>query len=83
MNCSYCNILGELTYAIITCHPDISYATYCQCAQSSACPAEVHYRAVKHCMRYLYATRKEGNKMTPSSAMCYVEYSIVLEEANI
>lgn len=59
MNCSYCNIVGEMTYAMVTCRPDISFATV-RCAQANAAPADVHFRAAKHCMLYLYATHDEG-----------------------
>ncbi|KAL7525465.1 hypothetical protein ACHAXR_001015, partial [Thalassiosira sp. AJA248-18] len=59
MEASYRNLVGEMTYAMITCRPDISFATV-KCAQANAAPAEVHYRAAKHCLRYLYATRSEG-----------------------
>ena len=57
--CGFCNIIGELIYAMVTCRPDTSFATV-KCAQSSAAPAPVHYRAAKHIMRYLYATRDDG-----------------------
>jgi hypothetical protein len=59
MGCGYRNLVGELIYAMVTCHLDISFATV-KCAQASACPAEIHFKAVKHCMRYLYATCKDG-----------------------
>ena len=59
MNCSYRNIVGELTYAMVTCRPDLSPAVV-KLAQHNAAPAEIHFRAAKHCMRYLYATRSDG-----------------------
>ncbi|KAL7529031.1 hypothetical protein ACHAXR_002756, partial [Thalassiosira sp. AJA248-18] len=59
MTSSYRNLVGEMTYAMITCRPDISFATV-KCAQANAAPAEVHYRAAKHCLRYLHATRTDG-----------------------
>ena len=59
MNCSYRNIVGELTYAMVTCRPDLSPALG-RLAQHNAAPAEIHYKAAKHCMRYLYATRNNG-----------------------
>jgi KUP system potassium uptake protein len=55
----YRNGIGELIYAMVTCRPDISTAVV-RCAQVSACPAEIHYNAVKHAIKYLYATRKDG-----------------------
>ena len=59
MDASYRNLVGEMTYAMIICRPDISFATV-KCAQANAAPAEIHYRAAKHCLRYLYATRADG-----------------------
>jgi hypothetical protein len=50
---------GELIYAMVNCCPDISYAVLC-CAQSSVCPAEIHYHAVKHILKYLYLTKDDG-----------------------
>jgi hypothetical protein len=56
---SYRSAIGELIYAMITCRPDISYAVV-KCAQSSACPAEIHFQAVRSIFRYLHATATEG-----------------------
>jgi hypothetical protein len=56
---SYRAGVGELIYAMVTCRPDISTAVV-KCAQVSAKPAEIHYHAVKHAIKYLYATRKDG-----------------------
>ncbi len=55
MGCGYHNVIGELTYAMVTCRPDISYATL-KGAQSSACPDWIHYEGVCHTMRYLYVS---------------------------
>ena len=44
---------------MVTCRPDISFANV-KCAQANAAPADVQYHATKHCMRYLYVTRKYG-----------------------
>eukprot|EP00970_Alexandrium_tamarense_P010352 scaffold2093_cov141-Alexandrium_tamarense.AAC.5 len=55
----YRNLIGELIYAMVTCQPDISFATV-KCAQSSAAPADIHYKAGKSVMRYLYSTRNDG-----------------------
>jgi hypothetical protein len=56
---SYRAGVGELIYAMVTCRPDISTVVV-KCAQVSAKPAEIHYHAVKHAIKYLYATRKDG-----------------------
>eukprot|EP00804_Cyclotella_cryptica_P024685 CCRYP_001671-RA/>CCRYP_001671-RA protein AED:0.29 eAED:-0.05 QI:0/0/0/0.33/1/1/3/0/660 len=55
----YRNGVGELIYAMVTCRPDISTVTV-KCAQHSANPAEIHFQAVKHAIKYLVATRKDG-----------------------
>eukprot|EP00956_Cyclotella_meneghiniana_P004202 scaffold5163_cov49-Cyclotella_meneghiniana.AAC.3 len=51
--------IGELIYAMVTCRPDISTAVV-QCAQHSVCPSKYHYHAVRHAIKYLYITRKDG-----------------------
>eukprot|EP01082_Thalassiosira_pseudonana_P013040 g12331.t1 g12331 contig6:1712669-1713580(-) len=58
-NVGYRNLMGEIIYAMVTCRPDISYHTV-KLAQSSARPADIHYRAAKSVLRYLYATRNDG-----------------------
>ena len=59
MGVGFRNIIGELTYAMITCRPDVSFATV-KSAQASAAPARIHYEAAKHTLRYLYITRTDG-----------------------
>ena len=59
MECKYWNVIGELTYAMVTCMPDISYETVCS-AQASTCPAWIHFESVCHTMRYLYSTCHDG-----------------------
>jgi hypothetical protein len=51
--------IGELIYAMVTCRPDISTAVVLE-SQHSACPAECHYHAVRHTLKYLYVTRDDG-----------------------
>ncbi len=55
----YRNLIGELMYAIVTCWPNISFATV-KCAQSSAAPTHIHRKAGKSVMRYLYSTHNDG-----------------------
>ncbi|EJK70660.1 hypothetical protein THAOC_07961, partial [Thalassiosira oceanica] len=59
MGVNYRSIVGELTYAMITCRPDISHAVI-KLAQANACPSRDHYIAAKHCMTYLHETRADG-----------------------
>lgn len=56
---NYRSGVGELIYAMVTCRPDISAVTV-KCAQHSTCPADIHFQAVKHAIKYLVATRKDG-----------------------
>jgi hypothetical protein len=65
MGFGYRSGIGELIYALVTCRPDISYAVVC-CAQNSVCPAEIHYHAVKHILKYLYLTRDDGLHYWPA-----------------
>ena len=59
MGCRDRSIVGELTFALIACRPDVSFTTV-KCAQANACPAEIHYRVAQHCLRFLYGTRDRG-----------------------
>jgi len=52
MTFSYRQGIGELIWAMITCRPDILFATV-KLSQFAANPAEVHYKAVKDVFRYL------------------------------
>ena len=63
--------IGELIYAMVSCRPDISYGVV-KASQSSACPASTHYEAVKHMLRYLYATKSDGIyfwRATPNNSL--------------
>ena len=51
--------VGELIYAMTSCRPDISY-TCVKCSQSNVQPHELHYHAVRHALKFLYATRTDG-----------------------
>ena len=59
MGFSYRQAIGELIWAMITCRPDISFATV-KLSQFSTFPAEIHYKAVKDVFRYLRATKDMG-----------------------
>ena len=75
MGFGYRSGIGELIYAMITCRPDISYATVAA-AQHSACPAEIHYHGVRNILKYLYITREEGLyfwRSEPNENLDYVE----------
>ena len=59
MGFSYCQALGEILYAIITCRPDLSFAII-KLSQYSINPAEVHNQALKNAFRYLRTTIDHG-----------------------
>jgi hypothetical protein len=49
----------ELIWVMTTCRPDIAYASV-KLSQSNSKPHEHHFHGLKHCIRYLYATRNDG-----------------------
>ena len=59
MGLSYRAAIGELIYALVTCRPDISYATI-KLSQYSINPSACHYIAVKNIFRYLLTTKDQG-----------------------
>jgi hypothetical protein len=59
MGLKYRKAIGELIWPMTTCRPDLSQSVV-KCAQASACPAEVHYCAVKNIFRYVATTVSEG-----------------------
>jgi hypothetical protein len=59
MGIKYRKAIGELIWPMTTCRPDLSQSVV-KCAQASACPAEVHYCAVKNIFRYVAATLSDG-----------------------
>jgi hypothetical protein len=59
MGLKYRKAIGELIWPMTTCRPDLSQSVV-KCAQASACPAEVHYCAVKNIFRYVAATVSDG-----------------------
>ena len=50
--------VGEILYALITCCPDISYATI-KLSQYSTKPSKIHFDALKQVYRYLKATEDD------------------------
>ena len=71
MGISYRQGVGELIYAMVTCRPDISFAVV-KLAQFSSCPAECHYNGLRHCLKYLRATKSDGIhywRSTPNMAL--------------
>ena len=59
MGFQYCQAIGELMFAAVTCHPDILFATI-YLSQHSNAPARCHYTAVKRVFYYLRSTISDG-----------------------
>jgi len=59
MGFSYRSGIGQLVYAMVCYHPDLSFATV-KLLQHSTCPGKVHFEGVRHTLKYLYQTRSEG-----------------------
>ena len=59
MNFNYCQAIGELIYAMITCWPDISFPLI-KLSQYSSNPEKIHYEAVINTFRYLHTTIDDG-----------------------
>ena len=51
----YRKALGQLIWPMTTCRPDLSQSVV-KCAQASACPSELHFKAIMSIFGYLAAT---------------------------
>ncbi len=80
MGIQYRNGMGELIYALVTCHPDISHAVV-KCAQVTTAPHEIHYHALKHIIKYLYTTKDDGIyfwRQTPNNALNFLPHPTIV-----
>ncbi len=59
MQLSYRAGVGELIWAMTTCHPDVAFVSV-KLSQSNSCPHKIHYHGLKHALKYLYTTRDDG-----------------------
>jgi hypothetical protein len=59
MQLSYRAGMGEMIWAMTTCHPDVAFASV-KLSQSNSCPHKIHYHGLKHALKYLYSTREDG-----------------------
>jgi hypothetical protein len=59
MQLSYRSGVGELIWAMTTCHPDLAYASV-KLSQLNHCPHEYHYHGLRHALKYLYVTKDDG-----------------------
>ncbi|KAL9185818.1 hypothetical protein ACHAXT_003595 [Thalassiosira profunda] len=55
----YRSAIGELIWPYVTCRPDIAYGVV-RASQHSSCPAEIHFHAVKHALKYMVLTKDDG-----------------------
>ncbi|KAL9178452.1 hypothetical protein ACHAXT_003782 [Thalassiosira profunda] len=51
--------IGELIWPYVTRRPDIAYGVV-RASQHSSCPAEIHFHAVKHALKYMVLTKDDG-----------------------
>ena len=59
MGFSFCQAIGELLFAAITCHPDILYCII-NLSQYNIEPAHIHYTSLKRVFCYLRYTITDG-----------------------
>ena len=59
MKLSYRSAVGELIWAMTTCHPDLAFVVV-KLSQSNHCPHEHHYHGLHHAFKYLYVTKNDG-----------------------
>jgi hypothetical protein len=59
MQIKYRSGVGELIWAMTTCHLNIAF-TSIKLSQSNSSPAQHHYQGLKHAIRYLYMKRHNG-----------------------
>ena len=55
MELIYCVGVGELIWAMTTCHPDLVFASV-KLSQSNSCPRKLHFHGLKHALKYLYSS---------------------------
>jgi hypothetical protein len=59
MQIKYRGVVGELIWAMTTCHPDITF-TSVKLSQSNSAPAKHYHHGLKHAIQYLYITQTDG-----------------------
>jgi hypothetical protein len=59
MGIKYRKAIGELIWPMVTCRPDLSQAVV-KCSQASACPSDIHFKAVRSIIRFVAATIDDG-----------------------
>ncbi len=59
MQLSYRAGVGELIWAMTTCHPDLAFASV-KLSQSNSCLHKIHYHGLKCALKYLFSTKDDG-----------------------
>jgi hypothetical protein len=59
MQLNYRSGVGELIWAMTTCQPDLAY-TSVKLSQSNSCPHELHFHGLKHALKLIYNSCKDG-----------------------
>jgi hypothetical protein len=80
MGFSYWRGIGQLVYAMVCCHPNLSFAAI-KLSQHNTCPGRVHFEGVQHVLKYLYQTQSKGLyfwKTTPCSELKSIPLPTIL-----
>ncbi len=59
MQLNYRAGVGELIWAMMTCCPDLAFASV-KLSQSNLCSHKIHYHDLKHALKYLYNSKDDG-----------------------
>ncbi len=59
MKLSYHAGVGELIWAMTTCHPDLAFHSV-KLSQSKSCPHKIHYHSLLCTHKYLFSTKYDG-----------------------
>jgi hypothetical protein len=59
MQLTYCSSVGELIWAMTTCHPDFAY-TSMKLSQFNTSLDKIHYYGLKHALKFLYNSCNDG-----------------------
>jgi hypothetical protein len=59
MQLNYRAGVGELIWAMTTCHLDLAFASV-KLSQSNSCPHKIHYHGLKQALKYLNSSKEDG-----------------------
>jgi hypothetical protein len=72
---SYRSGVGELIWAMTTCHPDLAYVAV-KLSQSNHCSHEHHYHGLRHALKYLYVTKVRHQDRNSKRALSHLSTAI-------